>query len=127
MNVDITRIQYIGIICSFTFLFIIFQLMRKKYIKEKYALLWIFFGVVFAVLAISRKILDVCSFTIGIAYPPAALLLLFTIALFFILIQFSIVISKLNEKNQKLVQELGLMELEIRKMSNIIKINKENI
>ena len=125
MNVDITRIQYIGFVSSVCFLFVIFQLMRKRYLKEQYALLWLFFGVVFAMLAMSRRILEICSFAIGIAYPPVALLLLFTIALFFILIQFSIVVSKLNEKNQKLVQELGLMELKIRKLSNMIKVEKK--
>jgi hypothetical protein len=61
--------------------------------------------------------LDVFAKLIGIDYPPSALFLIFALAIFLILIQFSIILSMLTEKNTKLTQEIGLLKLELAKLT----------
>ena len=59
--------------------------------------------------------------TLGILYAPAALLLILVLSVFFILIQFSIVISKLAEGNKNLIQEVGILKAELKKIQLLVK------
>ena len=114
LNVHTDIIQYISITASLLFIGLIIELIRKRKIKEEYALLWLFLGLVFLALSIWRKSLEIISYGLGIAYAPAALFLIIIAILIAILIHFSIAISKLKENNKILIQEIGLVQLEIK-------------
>jgi hypothetical protein len=110
---NIQTTQYIAIAVSISlFLYILF-LVRNKKIKEEYSLLWLFSSIIFIVFSIWRHGLEFFAKLIGIAYPPAALFLILLLAVFLILIEFSINISKLTEKNKILAQELALLRHEL--------------
>jgi len=110
-NVNIHIIQYIAIAGSAVFILFIIELNRKGKLKEAYSLLWLLFAILFLCLSIWRQGLDFVANFIGIAYAPAALFLTLLVAMFLILIQFSMVISKLSEHNRKMAQEIGLLKL----------------
>jgi hypothetical protein len=113
-NIQMT--QYIAIAVSIgLFLYILF-LVRNKKIREEYSLLWLFSSIVFIVFSIWRDGLEYFAKLIGIAYPPAALFLILLLAVFLILIEFSINISKLTEKNKSLAQELALLRNELESL-----------
>jgi len=115
-NVDIFKAQVLAVLGSIVFfVFILFQI-RSKRIKEEYSLLWLFFSVIFIVFSIWRDGLTLFSTMIGVAYPPAALFLLLIMAELVILIQFSVLISRLSERNKVLVQEHALLKLELEKL-----------
>lgn len=109
------RVQFIAVIGSIAIFLFILELIRKRRIREQYSLLWFFFGLLFIVLSLWEKGLTQIAHFIGIAYPPAALLLFLVIAIFLILIQFSVIISKLSDKNDKLIQEIALLKGEFEK------------
>jgi hypothetical protein len=123
MNID--QIQIISIVVSFLLFFLLILLIRKKSLKEEYSLLWMFFSLVFIVLSIWRHGLDYFSFLLGIAYPPAALFVILLMAIFFILIQFSVIISRLSDKNKTLAQDLALLKFEIGKLKKEMLGTKE--
>jgi hypothetical protein len=116
IHVDINRIQYLSIIGSLIFLAFILLLIRNKKIKEEYSLLWIIVGIVFLFFSIWRSALDYLGHLAGFAYSPSAILLILILAAFLILIQFSIILSKLSEQNKRLSQEIGLLKMEIDKL-----------
>jgi len=116
-NVHTGRVQVIAIVGSVLFLGFIVELIRKRKIKEEYGLLWVVFAVLFLAISIWRPGLEVVSRLLGIAYAPAAFLLLLIVAVFLILIQFSVAISSLAEKNKKLVQEIGIMRMQLAERS----------
>ncbi len=107
------RIQVVAIIGSIVFLGLIIELIRNRKIREEYGLLWIVFGIVFLGVSIWRPVLEIISRQLGIAYAPAAFLLILIVAVFLILIQFSVAISSLHEKNKNLAQELGLLKQQV--------------
>lgn len=109
-------IQYISIFGSLFVLIFIFELIRKKKIKEQYSILWIFFSIIFLFFSIWRDALEKLSNIIGIVYAPAALFLLLIIAIFAVLIHFSISISKLIENTKDLTQEIGMLKHDIGKL-----------
>jgi hypothetical protein len=112
------RIQYLAVAGSLLFLILVFELVRKKKIREEYSLLWIFFGLVFLGVSLWRHGLDLLSRLVGIYYAPMAFMLLLMMAVFLILIQFSVVISRLKDENKKLIQRLALLELERKRPKN---------
>jgi hypothetical protein len=113
IGTNIRTTQYIAIVVSIgLFLYILF-LVRNKKIKEEYSLLWLFSSIVFIIFSIWREGLEFFAKLMGIAYPPAALFLILLLAIFLILIEFSINISKLSEKNKILAQELALLRNEL--------------
>ncbi|MCX6164296.1 MAG: DUF2304 domain-containing protein [Ignavibacteriae bacterium] len=114
-NFNIDKIQYFAIAGSVLFLIFVILLVRNKKIKEEYSILWFIFGIIFLVISVWREILIQFSNLIGIAYPPVAFILILIFAIFLILIQYSVVISNLKEKNKDLVQRLGLLENEMKK------------
>jgi len=110
-------IQVIAIIGSAIFIVFILLLIRNKKLKEEFSLLWLFFSGFFLILSIWRKSLDLIACYLGIAYAPAALFLILIIAIISILIHFSLVLSRLTEQAKTLTQELGLLKMEMDKMS----------
>ncbi len=104
------RLSILTIAGSLMVLFFILKLIQMKKLKEEYSLLWISFAIIFLILSIFRPLLELFAGFLGILYAPSALLLVFGLANFFILIQFSIVISKLSENNKNLTQEIGLLK-----------------
>jgi len=111
------RIQVFSIIGSITLTWIIYTLIKRKKLKEEYSLLWLSFSFVFILLSIFKPLLNIVALTLGIIYAPSALLLILIVSAFFIMIQFSIVISKLSENNKNLIQEVGLLKAQVKQLS----------
>ncbi len=110
---SLERIQIISIIGSIAFLAATIELIRKKMIREAYAILWLAFGLIFLFFSIWKKGLDYLAILAGIFYPPALLFLFLILALILILMQFSVVISSQNQKIKQLAQELALLKNEL--------------
>lgn len=117
-NVNTDKIQIFAIVGSILLLLAIIELIRRKKIKEEYSLLWLFFSIGFTILSFWRDGIEEIAKFIGIAYAPTAFLLLLVMAIFLILIQFSVIISKLSENNKILAQEIGLLKEKIRADNN---------
>ena len=111
-EVNILRAQYIGVAISLVFLFFIIELIRKRHLKESHAIIWLFFGVLLLVLSLWREALDKTSFFLGIAYPPALLFIVLILGLLLVMIQYSIVITKLSLRLNRLTQEMGIIKAE---------------
>ena len=110
MNIA-NRIFSIGL--SLLLVFLIFELVRRKKLKEKYAILWIFSGGSILILALFDNILQWITRLIGIILPVNTV---FFLGIFFIIvinIHFSLVISNLSEQNKKIAQKLALLEAKL--------------
>lgn len=120
------RIQFFSITSSLFLFAFILRLVKRKRLKEEYSLLWLGFSLVFIALAFYKPLLELVADALGILYAPAALLLILVTSIFFILIQFSVVISKLAEGNKNLIQEVGILKAELIKIQQTVKDNIEN-
>jgi hypothetical protein len=109
-------IKVLAIAGSATLLFLVFELIRRGRLKERYALLWLFSGLVLLILSLSRSLLESLSRLVGIYYPPSLLFLIAFIFLLLITLHFSAVISGLSEKNKHLAQEIALLRQSLEEM-----------
>lgn len=115
-NIDTNIIQYISVLGSVVFIGLIVMLIRNKRIKEEFSILWLFFGIVFLFLSIWRGSLEIIAGILGIAYAPAAIFLILIIAIISILIHLSLITSRLTDQAKVMIQELGLLKMEIDTM-----------
>ena len=105
-----TRIQLVAIAGSLLLLFAVFELVRRKRLMERYALLWLFCTAVLLGLAVWKDALEELASAVGIYYAPSAL---FAIALGFIsvlLLHVSLVISRLADQSKVLAQRVSLLQ-----------------
>ena len=104
------RIQIVSIVVAALLLLAILELVRRRRLLERYALLWLARGVVLLALAIWRNALEDIANILGVAYPPNAL---FVVAFGFVLVlllHFSLAVSKLADQSKLLAQRLALLE-----------------
>lgn len=127
-GVNTKLIQYYSIAFSIGFLVFIVELVRRRRIREEYSIIWIVFGLVFLFFSIFRGALNFLAYNLGIAYVPMALMLILVMGIFLILVQYSIVITKLTEDNKNIIQENAIVNNEIEALKRDIEIlkSKEN-
>jgi hypothetical protein len=104
------RIQIVSIAAAAVLLFVIFELVRRRRLLERYALTWLGSGLVLLLLALWRGALQQMASVLGIIYPPNAL---FVIAFGFVLVlllHFSLAVSRLADQSKILAQRLALLE-----------------
>ncbi len=94
-------------------LLLVINLVRKRQLQERYALLWLLAGLVLTLAPLFSNVLDRIAYALGIEYPPALLLLLAVIGLMLILFQLSLAISHDADHLKVLTQELGLLRQQI--------------
>lgn len=106
----ITLQRGLAVLLTLGLLVVVFELVRRKRLSERYAILWLLAAVTLLVLAVWKGLLTSLSSDVGISYPPS---LLFTVAIgliAIILLHFSVAVSRLSDQNKVLAQRLGLLQ-----------------
>jgi len=94
-----------------------FELIRKKRLREEYAILWLFTGIIVLVFSLWPAFFLSQFFAkiSGIFYLSAVVLISFFFLLL-IVFHFSVVISKLTGQNKDLAQRYALLEMELKEL-----------
>ncbi len=103
-------VQILSILFSISLLVLIIVLIRRKKIREEYAILWIVIFLAFFILSIFRGLIDSISSLLGIQYQPASLFLILIGFLFLLVFHFSLVISDMKKKINALAMTLAILE-----------------
>ena len=104
------RIQIISIGASLLFLIYIGWLIVRGKLREEYAIVWIISTATLILFSFWRKGIDIVSKMLGIIDPPN---MIFTGAIFIVLIyllHLSVTVSKLQEQNKILAQDIALLK-----------------
>jgi cell division protein FtsW (lipid II flippase) len=108
------KVSLAAVATSLLLLAIVFELIRSRRLRERYALLWLLTGLVLLALSAWRGGLNTIAGWVGVqTYPPAVL---FAVALLFVLavlLHYATVISKVTDQNVILAQRVALLELEL--------------
>jgi hypothetical protein len=92
-----------------TVLLLVINLVRKRQLQERYAILWLLAGLALTLAPVFIPWLDHLAFSLGFEYPPALLLLLAVVGLLLLIFQLSLTISRTEDRLKVLTQELGLL------------------
>jgi hypothetical protein len=112
-----TRIQLVAIVVTAGLFALVFELVRRRRLMERYALLWLLAATVLLGLSVWRGLLETVASAVGIFYAPSAL---FAVAFGFVLVlllHFSLVISRLADQSKVLAQRVGLLQQQLDVMA----------
>ena len=112
-----SNVQVLAILVTGCMLGIVFELVRRRRLMERYALLWLFASAIMLGLSVWRDALERLADLVGIAYAPSAL---FGVAFGFVLVillHFSLVISRLADQNKVLAQRVGMLQQRLEALS----------
>jgi len=104
------RLNGVAIVGSALLLLVILELIRRRYLRERYALIWIILGALFLIISIRMDILYGLAQILGFSVPSNALFFFGILFLLLISLGLSVITSRLAEKNRVLTQEVVLLK-----------------
>jgi hypothetical protein len=104
------RTQIVSILFALLVFAAVFELVRRRYLRERYALLWLGAALVLLVLAVWRDLLTRIAHAMGVHLPSNAFFVIAFAFLLLLLLHFSAVVSRLSDQTRVLAQRLALLE-----------------
>ena len=110
MGIMITWHQQIfAILAAIVVFLLIFELVRRRRLREEYSWLWLLTGTAMILLVVWYRLLLYITWIIGAGTPVTTLFLFSTLFLLLIAVHYSVIISKLTTQVKNLAQELALL------------------
>lgn len=110
------RAQVIAVVGTVLFLILVIELVRRRRLVERYALLWITAAIILVLLSLSAGGLRLIAEGLGIRTPVNALFLLGLGTVFVLALHFSVAFSRLSEETKILAQEVARLDGEQRRL-----------
>jgi hypothetical protein len=107
------RIRIVGSIVSIIMMLLIVELVRRRKLREEYSWVWLLTGSVILLLMMWVDLLKWITHMVGAIVPSSTVFFLAFLFLMLISLHFSVVISKLTDRNKDLAQRYALLEGEV--------------
>ena len=114
-------VQLVSIVVSLALLLAVIELVRRRQLTEEYSLIWIACASALLGLSLWRNVLDVTAIALGVHYPPALLLLALTFFVVIVSLYFSVVVSRHRKQIERLVEEIALLDADVRKLRESVR------
>ncbi len=103
----------LGLVGSVTTLVLLFELLRRKHLREKYALLWVAVALLTLLVAAFPQLLFWLSGLLGVAVPANLLFFVASMLLLGISVHHSYELGRLEDRTRTLAEEVALLRLEV--------------
>jgi hypothetical protein len=104
------RLQIVAIVGAVGLLVLVLELVRRRALMERYALLWMFSSLVILGLAVWQDALTVLARQLGILSAPNALFFVALAFILLLLLHFSAAMSRLTDQSKVLAQRQAILE-----------------
>ena len=108
-----TGVFLVGLSSALVVLALIGELLRRRQLRETYAVLWLLVAPPIAVLAVAPQLLDAVADVLGVADPVNLLLFLGLLVLLGVCLHLSWECSRLEEETRSIVEEVALLRQRI--------------
>jgi hypothetical protein len=108
------KLTFLTAITGLLVLVVIFELVRRRQLREKYSLLWGLVGVVVVPLAFFPRLLDTIANTLGVVSGVSLVLFLGFVFLLLVCLHLSWEVSRLEEETRTLAEDIALLRTEVR-------------
>ena len=109
-----TKAQIIALVVTFAIFLFVLDLVRRRRLSERYAIIWMSAALALLILSIWTGGLDAIADLMGIQEPANAIFIIAFAVGFLLLLNFSVVSSRLSEESKVLAQEIARLEQELR-------------
>lgn len=102
------------LILSLATLILVLELLRRRRLREKYALIWVLVAVAGVVVALAPGLLTGSARLLGIAVPANLLFVASLVVLLAISLQLSGEVGQLEEQSRTLAEDVARLNLQVR-------------
>ena len=110
------RLQIIVGILIIVSMLVIGNMVRKKKLDLRYALVWLIVGCVVLIFDIFPSLLGVISGILGVGLPVNMLFFMGFVFSLLIIFTLTVAVSKMSERVKRLTQELALLEERVNRL-----------
>jgi hypothetical protein len=108
-----TRLTIVSVIVALAALVLVFELLRRRRLREKYAVIWVVISLGTLVVALFPPLLGWVAGLVGIQTPSNLLFFSSLIILFAVSLQLSREVGLLEEQSRRLAEEVGGLRLRL--------------
>ena len=105
-----TKLQLVAILGALVLLLVVLEMVRRRRLMERYALLWLLSALVILGLAVWQDALNVIARSLGVASGPNALFFIAVAFILLLLLHFSAAMSRLSDQSKVLAQRAAILE-----------------
>lgn len=95
---------------SILFVLSVLELIRRRRIAERYSLLWLGMGLVMMIISACPRVLESAAQALNIYYAPSLLFFIGLMMAMVLIMHLTMVISRLQRQQTRLIQELALLK-----------------
>ena len=107
------RLSIVSVIAALAALVLVFELLRRRKLREKYAAIWVLIAVGTVVVAAFPQLLRWTADLVGIQTPSNLLFFGSLIVLFAVSLQLSREVGLLEEQSRRLAEEVGTLTMRL--------------
>ena len=108
-----SRLTIVSIVVALAALALVFELLRRRRLREKYAAIWVVIAVGTVIVAVFPQILRWMADLIGIQTPSNLLFFGSLIVLFAVSLQLSREVGLLEEQSRRLAEDIGTLRMRV--------------
>ena len=107
------RLSIVSIVAAVAALILVFELLRRRRLREKYAAIWVVIALGTLIVAAFPQILRWVADLVGIQTPSNLLFFGSLIVLFAVSLQLSREVGLLEEQSRRLAEEVGTLTMRV--------------
>jgi hypothetical protein len=120
-----TLMSYIlGITASVLALVVVVEMLRRRLLRERHAVWWFAAGLLALVASVFPGTLTWAAASLGITVPTNLVFFVSIAVLFFVCLQLSAEVTRLESRTRTLAEIVALHELRIRQMEHSIRVTQ---
>lgn len=110
--------QYVlGVIAALFTLGLVFELLRRRRLRERHAVWWLIAGTVTLLFALFPDLLSWLSQLLGFELPVNLVFFLAMFTLFMVVLQHSSELTRQEARNRNLAEEIAILKLRVDELS----------
>lgn len=113
-----TRLTIFSVVVAIAALVLVFELLRRRRLREKYAVIWVVISLGTLVVAVFPLLLGWVSQLVGIQTPSNLLFFGSVLVLFAVSLQLSREVGLLEEQSRRLAEEVGALRLRLDRLES---------
>jgi hypothetical protein len=104
------------VVAAILTLLVMLDLLRRRQLREKYAVLWLLVALSVATLAVFPQLLTDLATLTQVKTPSNLLFFVAALVLLIVCVQLSWELSRLEDETRALAEELGILRLEVERL-----------
>ncbi|NYF11536.1 hypothetical protein HDC94_002692 [Leifsonia sp. AK011] len=117
MNMSVASYIF-GIVSALLILVVVIEMLRRGRLRERHAVWWVIAGVLALIAGVFPSTLAWAARAVGIEVPTNLLFFVSIGILFFVALQTSAELTRLEAKTRTLAEQVALLELRIRELES---------